>query len=110
MSENIEVISLIDRFSEHARVFKFHNNGSPLYYIGSADWMVRNFDRRIEVVFPVHDKEIQKELDTIVEMQWRDNVKARIIEKSNSNPYRRRKEGDPVFWAQKDIFDHLKKS
>jgi polyphosphate kinase len=109
MSENIEVISLIDRFSEHARIFKFNNGGDPLFYIGSADWMVRNFDRRIEIVFPVYESEIKAEVDTIIEMQWRDNVKARIIEKSSSNPYRRRIEGSPVFRAQADIFEYLKK-
>jgi polyphosphate kinase len=108
MSENIEVISLIDRFSEHARIFKFHNNGASLYYLGSADWMVRNFDRRIEVVFPVCNRNMKKELDSIIELQWRDNVKARIIEKNNSNPYRLRKEDALLYRAQIDTYQYLK--
>ena len=110
MSENIEAISLIDRFSEHARVFKFHNHGKPLYYIGSADWMVRNFDRRVEVVFPINEKEIKKDLDAIIELQWRDNVKARIIDKTFSNPYRKRENGTQIFRAQTDIFKYLKQN
>ena len=108
MSENIEVISLIDRFSEHGRVFCFHNRGRPLYYIGSADLMVRNLDRRVEVVFPVYNEELKNRLNTILDLQWRDNVKARIIEKSFRNPHRKREKGSPEYCAQTDIAEYVK--
>jgi polyphosphate kinase len=108
LSENIEVISLVDRFSEHARAFKFYNDGDPLYYIGSADWMTRNFDRRVEVVFPIYDNSIKKELNDLLELQWRDNIKARVVEKTLSNPHRPRKEGTAAYRAQTDIYHFLK--
>lgn len=80
MSENIEVISIIDRFLEHARCYIFCNSGHPLYYISSADWMVRNLDRRIEVTCPVHDPSIKKEIDDILNIQFSDNVKSRRLQ------------------------------
>ncbi len=80
MSENIEVVSIIDRFLEHARCYIFCNSGDPLYFISSADWMVRNLDRRIEVTCPIHDPSIKKELDDILNIQFADNVKARRLQ------------------------------
>lgn len=88
MSENIEVISIVDRQLEHSRVFFFHNGGEQVCYISSADWMVRNLDTRIEVSCPIYDKKIQKELRDILEIQWSDNVKARIIDPQLKNEYR----------------------
>ena len=71
---------------------------------------VRNFNRRIEVVFPIYNEKIKSELETIIEMQWRDTVKARVIEKNNRNPYRRREKETPLHRAQTDIYEYLKKS
>ena len=88
ISDNIEGISIVDRFLEHSRVFVFGNDGDPLYYITSADWMVRNFDHRIEVACPIHDKEIQSELQKMLDIQWSDNVKARILGPGKQNIYR----------------------
>jgi polyphosphate kinase len=88
LSENIEVISIVDRFLEHSRVIVFCNGGDNQYYITSADWMIRNFDNRIEVACPVYDKGIRKELMKMLEIQLSDNVKARIISKNQVNPYR----------------------
>lgn len=79
MSENIEVISIIDRFLEHARCYIFCNENDPLYFISSADWMVRNIDRRIEVTCPIYDDAIKKEIDDVLEIQFSDNVKARKL-------------------------------
>jgi polyphosphate kinase len=79
MSENIEVISIIDRFLEHARCYIFCNENDPLYFISSADWMVRNIDRRIEVTCPIYDKAIKKEIDDVLAIQFSDNVKARKL-------------------------------
>ncbi len=88
MSENIEVISIVDRFLEHARIFIFHNDGDELFYLSSADWMKRNLDRRIEVGFPIYNKKIQGQLRSVLEFQLRDNVKARVINKKLDNRIR----------------------
>jgi len=88
LSENIEAIALVDRFLEHSRVIVFCNGGNNQYYITSADWMIRNFDNRIEVACPVYDKAIQKELMKMLKIQLSDNVKARLIAKNQVNPYK----------------------
>ncbi len=88
MSENIEVVSIVDRFLEHARIFVFHNGGDELFYLSSADWMKRNLDRRIEVGFPIYDMKIRKQLKTVLDFQLRDNVKARVINKKLDNKIR----------------------
>lgn len=95
VSDNIEVISILDRFLEHSRVMRFHNNGDPKFFICSADWMGRNLDRRIEVTAPIYDPDVKNELNDILEIQWNDNQKARIIDAKNSNKYRI-KEGKKV--------------
>lgn len=86
-SENIRVISIVDRFLEHARVFLFHNNGNEELYMGSADWMTRNLDKRIEVITPILDAEIFDELKKILELQFFDTFKARIIDGKSENKY-----------------------
>ncbi|MEZ5195920.1 MAG: polyphosphate kinase 1 [Bacteroidales bacterium] len=88
VSDNIEVISIIDRFLEHSRIFVFCNNNDNHYYIGSADWMPRNLDHRVEVITPVLDSEIRQELWDILQIQLRDNCKARIINNNRINEYR----------------------
>jgi polyphosphate kinase len=96
MSENIEAISIVDKFLEHSRIFVFANGGDELYYISSADWMTRNIDNRIEVSAPVYDKDLQNELRNIIEIQLQDNVKARIIDEKQSNHYKRKDKEKPV--------------
>ncbi len=88
LSENIEVISIVDKFLEHGRIFVFCNNNDEKYFISSADWMTRNLDHRIEVACPIYDPEIQREIRDIMEIQFRDNVKARIINEVQDNTYR----------------------
>ncbi|WP_373874543.1 polyphosphate kinase 1 [Capnocytophaga catalasegens] len=88
MSENIEVISIVDKFLEHPRLYIFGNGRNPKYYISSADWMTRNLDNRVEVSCPIYDKNIQKELWDTFEIGWKDNVKARIISEKQDNAYR----------------------
>lgn len=87
LSENIEVISIVDRFLEHSRIFYFYHGGDELIYISSADWMVRNLDNRIELTCPVYDKEIKKELKHMLKIQLKDNVKARILDQKQVNNY-----------------------
>ena len=107
LSENIEVISIIDRFLEHSRIYVFSNDGNPKYFIGSADWMVRNFDHRFEVITPVYDKNIQEELMDIINIQLSDNVKARYINGEPNNVYRETDPESPVR-SQFKIYDYLK--
>ncbi len=89
MSENIEIISIIDKFLEHTRLYIFCNNEDPKIYISSADWMTRNIDNRVEVSCPIYDKDIKQELQRLYDICWNDNVKARIINKTQDNTYRR---------------------
>lgn len=85
ISENIEAISIVDKFLEHSRVFIFHNDGKPEYYFGSADLMTRNLDFRIEIVTPVLDDKLQKLIQQTMTIQWNDNVKARVFNKEQNN-------------------------
>jgi len=79
LSENIEAISIIDKFLEHPRLYIFENAGDTEYYISSADLMTRNLDKRVELTCPVYDNKLQKELDDTFEISWKDNVKARDL-------------------------------
>jgi polyphosphate kinase len=88
-SENIEVISIVDRFLEHARVMVFHNGGDEEVYLSSADWMERNLSYRIETTFPIYDPVLKKEIIDILQLQLNDNVRARIIDRYNLNEYRK---------------------
>ena len=88
MSENIEVISIVDKFLEHPRLFIFGNNGNPKMYISSADWMTRNISFRVEVGCPIYDETIKQELIDTFEISWADNVKARVIDQAQDNHYR----------------------
>jgi polyphosphate kinase len=80
VSENIHVRSIVGDFLEHSRIFYFYNGGSEEIYMGSADWMPRNLDRRVEIVFPVEDEAIKKELVHILDLEFKDNVKAHILQ------------------------------
>lgn len=89
LSENIEAISIVDRYLEHARIFLFHHAGRDKIYCSSADWMERNLSFRIETAFPVYDPKIREQIKYLLYLQWKDNVKARDLAHQNTNPYRR---------------------
>lgn len=108
LSENIEAISIVDRYLEHARIFVFHSNGNPKYYISSADLMARNLDHRIEVGVPIWDDEIKEEIQTMLDIQWKDNVKARFLGKKNLNHYRRAEPNDTPFRSQVETYNYFK--
>ena len=76
-SENIKVISVVGQLLEHSRIFIFENNGNPQYYMGSADWMPRNLDKRVELVFPVEDEDIKSRVQGIMNTVFKDTVNAR---------------------------------
>jgi polyphosphate kinase len=88
MSENIEVISVVDKFLEHSRVYIFGNNGNPKVYISSADWMTRNIENRVEVSCPIYDEAIKQEIIDTFNICWSDNVKARVLNASQENEYK----------------------
>lgn len=96
VSENIEVISIVDRYLEHARFLIFENNGDSTFILTSADLMERNLDKRIEVGVPVYDPALQEELRTIFETQWNDEVKARKVDKKQQNNYRKASVEHPI--------------
>jgi polyphosphate kinase len=107
LSENIEAISIVDKYLEHSRVFIFHNNGDEKYFISSADWMTRNLDHRSEVAIPIYDKEIQQQLKKIIDLLWSDNTKARILGSTQNNAYRKSNSKVKIR-AQEEIYTLLK--
>ncbi|MFY2509482.1 polyphosphate kinase 1 [Vibrio pectenicida] len=107
VSENIRIISIVDRFLEHPRVLIFHNNGSPKVYISSADWMTRNIDYRIEVATPVRDPRLKRRIIDIINIHFTDTVKARLIDKEMSNKYVPRGNRKKIR-SQIAIYDYLK--
>ena len=80
VSENITVRSIVGDFLEHSRIFYFYNNGAEEVFMGSADWMPRNLDRRVEIVFPVEDEKIKREVIHILDVELADNRKAHILQ------------------------------
>lgn len=85
MSDNIKAISIVDRYLEHPRVFVFENGGKPRYFISSADLMTRNLDHRVEVTCPIYDENSQKKIQLVLDTQWSDCVKARVIDEQQVN-------------------------
>lgn len=101
VSENIRVTSIIGRFLEHSRIYFFGNGGRPLVYLGSADWMPRNFDRRVEVAFPVEDDALKARItEEILPAFLTDNVKARVLQPDGRYERRRPVEGEESHQAQ----------
>ncbi len=105
-SENIYVTSIVDRFLEHGRVYIFGNDGDELLYFGSADWMTRNLNHRIEVVTPVFDKKLKQMVRELIDIQSNDNVKARVIDAEQKNLYVQN-DKKPV-QAQLDTYEYFK--
>ncbi len=89
LSENIEAISIVDRFLEHARVFVFHQGGKEAVFLSSADWMLRNLSHRIETAIPIYNEDLKREIINYLTIQLNDNVKARIIDINFLNEYRK---------------------
>ena len=107
LSENIQAISIVDRYLEHARVYVFHNRGRPDYYFGSADLMTRNIDFRVEVLCPLRDPEAQKTVQDILDQQWHDNVKARRINAEQDNASLLPAKHSGKLHAQETIYRYL---
>jgi polyphosphate kinase len=96
VSETVDVFSIVGRFLEHSRVFYFHNDGDPEYYIGSADWMTRNLDRRVEAVTPVEDPDLRAELQFVLDAAREDNRKRWVMDAHGRYEQVRPGADDPV--------------
>ncbi len=105
VSDKIVARGIIDRYLEHSRFMIFCNNNNPRYFISSADWMVRNIDRRIEVATPIYDIEIQKMLRNIFEILLNDNVSSRVLDKNLTNKMYKNKKKKTQ--AQLEVFNYL---
>ncbi|WOD43061.1 polyphosphate kinase 1 [Hwangdonia lutea] len=104
MSENIEVISVVDKFLEHSRLYIFGEGDNCKVYISSADWMTRNIDNRVEVSCPIYNNAIKQEIIDTYNICWNDNVKARLLNTANENEYRINDK--PRVRSQIDIYDY----
>ena len=101
---NIELISIVDKFLEHTRMFIFCNNGKNKTYISSADWMTRNLDNRVEVTIPIEDEKISNQLNDIFSIYWNDNQKSRYVNSENNNEYRKNKLG--IIRSQSQVYNY----
>ena len=109
LSENIYMTSIVDRYLEHGRIYLFHNGGEEQMYLGSADWMTRNLDRRIEVLTPIYDADLFQELKDILNIQLADNQKARIQDAEESNAYVEKQPNEEAIRSQYAVYAYLKK-
>lgn len=105
---HLHAISIIDEYLEHARVMIFGNQGNPIVYISSADWMIRNIDHRVEVACPIYDPEIKNELINILHIQLAENVKGRILDNEQTNQYVTAEEDSAVIRSQVEIYKYLR--
>lgn len=104
LSENIEVKSVVGRFLEHSRVYIVNNNGSPRVFLSSADWMGRNFDRRIEIMFEIYKEEIKEHLQSILKNYWKDTLKTRNL--APDKIYTREKDGEEKLNVQEFLISY----
>jgi polyphosphate kinase len=107
LSENIRVVSVIDRYLEHARMFYFQNHGKSEYLFASADWMQRNFDRRVEIAFPVLDPQHQTKLKNILEVQLADNFKSWQV-RPDGTSVRLRSDDVPQSRSQEQLYEVMR--
>ena len=104
LSENLKVIGIIDRYLEHSRILIFCNGGKPRYYIGSADWMPRNLVNRIEVMAPVYDEDLKKDLMRTVDFGLRDTTNGRVVDGRGTDAIQQPAEGEAPFRSQEELF------
>lgn len=108
LSDNIRVYGVVDRFLEHSRIYRFENGGQPLYFLGSADWMRRNLDRRVETIAPVTDPTLKGQLEEILDVYEQDNCSAWDAQPDGSYLRRRPAEGEPCRKAQQMFIERAR--
>ena len=101
---NIELISIVDKYLEHTRMLIFCNNGKNKTYVSSADWMTRNLDNRVEVTIPIEDEKISNQLNDIFSIYWNDNQKSRYVNSENNNEYK--KNELDIFRSQSQVYNY----
>jgi polyphosphate kinase len=107
ISDNIQVISIVGRFLEHSRIYYFENAGNPEVYVGSADLMPRNLDRRVETLFPINDPHIRSYIrNTILEVELHNNVRARVLQPDGTYVRRQPRPGEPAIDSQAWLLAH----
>ena len=109
VSENIRIVGIIDRYLEHSRILIFCNNDKPRYFIGSADWMPRNLVNRIEVLTPVYDEDMKKDLMRTIDFGLRDTTNGRIVDGKGTNEIQAVKEGEKPFRSQEELHNMYNK-
>lgn len=107
ISDNIEGVSIVDKYLEHIRLFIFANDNNPLYYISSGDWMTRNLDFRCEVAIPIYNEKIKATLKALVDIQLADNTKSRVLDAKLSNAYVKVIDGKKAVRSQEEIYQYL---
>ena len=107
ISENIQAISIVDRYLEHPRAYVFFNRGKPRYLIGSADLMTRNLDYRVEVLCPIYDVDAQRIIQDTLDQQWYDNTRARVLDQNQTNSYVQTKKRATRIRSQDSIHRYL---
>ena len=107
-TDNIEIISIVDRFLEHARVYIFCAGGKEKMYLASADWMKRNLSRRVEVAFPIYNQGIKELIRRVIDFQLNDNQKARILDETLTNSYKKTNAEEESFKAQERTYQYFK--
>lgn len=107
VSENIQVRSIVGRFLEHSRIFYFHHFGEEKIFLSSADWMTRNMIKRVEILFPIYDVHLKERLKNILDIQLKDNVKARFQDANGDYHYVKQRENEPLINSQKMLYEEV---
>ena len=107
LSEHIEVVSVVDKFLEHPRVYIFENGGEPKYYISSADFMTRNIENRVEVATPIYDLDLQNQIQEVFLLCWDDNTKGRYVNGKKGNQFIENKKSK--IRSQWAVYEYYKK-
>ncbi len=108
MSENIRVFSIVDQLLEHSRIYYFYNSGEDEYFLASADWMERNLDKRVELLFPVEDEELKIELKNVIKIMLKDNVKSRELQSNGNYIKKDIISGQPSHRSQIELYSYFK--
>jgi polyphosphate kinase len=110
VSDSIEVVSVVDRFLEHSRVFHFRNGGDEEVYLSSADWMPRNLDKRIELLFPVESSEGRQKVLLALDAIFQDNVRGRRLQADGTYKRRRPAKGEEAYRSQIELHREAKRA
>jgi polyphosphate kinase len=106
--KNIKAFGIVDKYLEHSRIMIFANGGNPKVFISSSDLMTRNLDRRVEVICPIYDTDIKKTLIQFFNISFKDNVKARILNDTLTNDFRKRKANEKPYRSQFEMYEFIK--